>query len=265
MPTEQGGYLLEATGVRKTFGAVTAVADVTVRVKEGNICGLIGPNGSGKTTLFHCISGFLPMNEGSILFNGRDVTGKRPDKLAQLGLVRTFQHVMMFPEQTVLGGIKRAQMCAGRRLSSLAGREGGLPKSAEDLVEFAGLTEFADANVGAAPYGIQRLTNVAMALAAQPEILMLDEPVAGLHPEESHHLATLLGSVRSLGTTVLIIDHNMPFLMPLCDYIYVLDAGQNLFAGEPDVVQASENVAAVYLGKQANTNVTMAATGGESS
>ena len=265
MPTDSEGYLLEAKGVRKTFGAVTAVEDVTVRVKAGNICGLIGPNGSGKTTLFHCISGFLPMNQGSVHFNGHDVTRKRPDKLAQLGLVRTFQHVMMFPEQTVLEGIERAQMCAGRRLHHLSGREGGLPQNAGELAEFAGLSEFVDANVGAAPYGIQRLTNVAMALAAQPEILMLDEPVAGLHPEESHHLATLLEDVRSRGVTVFIIDHNMPFLMPLCDYIYVLDAGQNLFAGEPDVVQASEDVAAVYLGEQANTNVTMAAAGGESS
>ena len=263
MPTDSEGYLLEATGVRKTFGAVTAVEDVTVGVKAGNICGLIGPNGSGKTTLFHCISGFLPMNEGSIRFNGQDITGKRPHKLAQLGVVRTFQHVMMFPEQTVIEGIRRAQMCSGRRLRRLAGREGGLPQKAEDLVEFAGLAEFAHANVGAAPYGIQRLTNVVMALAAQPEILMLDEPVAGLHPEESHHLASLLQDVRSQGTTVFIIDHNMPFLMPLCDYIYVLDAGQNLFAGAPDVVQASEDVARVYLGEQANTNVTMAAAGGE--
>lgn len=263
MPAKDGDYLLEAKGVRKTFGAVTAVADVTVGVKAGSICGLIGPNGSGKTTLFHCISGFLPMNQGSIQFNGQNVTGKRPSSLAQLGLIRTFQHVMMFPEQTVLESITRAQMCGGRRLKRIVGREGGLPLAAEDVVDFAGLTEFANANVGAAPYGIQRLTNVAMALAAHPEILMLDEPVAGLHPEESHHLAVLLEDVRSRGTTVFIIDHNMPFLMPLCDYIYVLDAGQNLFAGTPDVVKASEDVASVYLGEQANTNVTMAAASSE--
>jgi branched-chain amino acid transport system ATP-binding protein len=240
--------LLRAEGITKTFGAVRALNGVSISVTRGRILGLIGPNGSGKTTLFHCISGFLPMTSGEVIWQGDRVTGRRPEVLARLGLVRTFQHVMIFPELTVLEGVERAQQCGSRRLRDASGGT-GLPVEAAEIIELAGLSSHRDRTMGVAPYGIQRLANVAMALATAPDLLMLDEPVAGLHPEESALLDTLLRRIRDLGGTTLIIDHNMPFLMPLCDRISVLDAGENLFEGSPAEVRASEATAEVYLGR----------------
>lgn len=239
--------LLRAEGITKTFGAVRALNGVSISVAKGRILGLIGPNGSGKTTLFHCISGFLPMTSGKVIWQGDQVTGRRPEVLARLGLVRTFQHVMMFPELTVVEGVERAQQCGSRRLRDTS-RGTGLPVDADEIIELAGLASHRDQTMGVAPYGIQRLANVAMALATAPDLLMLDEPVAGLHPEESALLDALLRRIRDLGGTTLIIDHNMPFLMPLCDRISVLDAGENLFEGSPSEVRSSAAVAEVYLG-----------------
>ena len=240
--------LLRAEGVTKTFGAVRALHDVSISVTGGSILGLIGPNGSGKTTLFHCISGFLPMTSGRVVWRGDPVTGRRPEVLARLGLVRTFQHVMTFPELTVLEGVERAQKCGARRLRGAAQRT-DLPADPDEIVELAGLGPHRGRLMGVAPYGIQRLSNIAMALATAPDLLMLDEPVAGLHPEESALLDTLLRRIRDLGGTTLIIDHNMPFLMPLCDRISVLDAGENLFEGSAAEVRGSSAVAEVYLGR----------------
>lgn len=248
--------LLRAEGITKTFGAVRALNGVSISVTKGRILGLIGPNGSGKTTLFHCISGFLPMTSGRVVWQGQQVTGRRPEVLARLGLVRTFQHVMMFPELTVLEGVERAQQCGSRRLRNIPG-DTSLPTDPGEIIELAGLGAHRDQTMGVAPYGIQRLANVAMALATAPDLLMLDEPVAGLHPEESVLLDALLRRIRDLGGTTLIIDHNMPFLMPLCDRISVLDAGENLFDGSPAEVRASEAVAEVYLGSGDIENVSL--------
>ena len=248
--------LLRAEGITKTFGAVRALNGVSITVDRGKILGLIGPNGSGKTTLFHCISGFLPMTAGRVVWQGRTVTGRRPESLARLGLVRTFQHVMTFPELTVGEGVERAQQCVSRRLRETA-RGTDLPADVDGIIELAGLGRHRDQTMGVAPYGIQRLANVAMALATAPDLLMLDEPVAGLHPEESALLGTLLERIREIGGTTLIIDHNMPFLMPLCDRISVLDAGENLFEGPPAEVRASAAVAEVYLGRGDIENAAM--------
>ena len=248
--------LLVAEGISKTFGAVRALNGVSISVEPGTILGLIGPNGSGKTTLFHCISGFLPMTSGTVIWRGRTVTGRRPEFLARLGLVRTFQHVMMFPELTVADGVERAQQCSSRRLRDTA-LTTSLPLDRDEIIQLAGLGPHRDQLMGAASYGIQRLANVAMALATAPDLLMLDEPVAGLHPEESEMLGALLRGIRDLGGTTLIIDHNMPFLMPLCDRMTVLDAGENLFEGSPAAVRASEAVAEVYLGRGDIENATL--------
>jgi ABC-type branched-subunit amino acid transport system ATPase component len=244
-----GATLLEARGVSKRFGAVRALDGVDVRVDSGEIVGLIGPNGSGKTTFFNCVSGFARPERGEVRWQGRSVRGWTPEKLARNGVVRTFQQVMLFRDDTVGGSITQALRCAegwGPRTA----RNPQIPDDPASIAALVDLDAGSDVPVGAMSHGLQKLVGVAMALASGPTLLMLDEPVAGLHAGEARTLGALLRRLRGLGVTTLIIDHHAPFVLSLCDRIVVLDAGRNLVEGTPAEIRAHPDVLRVYLGEE---------------
>jgi len=242
-----GEVLLDARSVSKAFGAVQALRDVSLEVRGREIVGLIGPNGSGKTTFFNCVSGFERIQGGSISWRGRNVARWPPQRLARHGLVRTFQHVMLFPDSPIVESIRYASSCVrswGRSEPCLV----DLPTEPEDLAELVGLDPSSTTPVDSLPHGTQRIVGVAMALAARPTLLMLDEPAAGLHQGECDALAALLLRLRDIGLASLVIDHHMPFLLSVCDRVAVIDAGANLVEGSPAEVQAHPEVIRIYLG-----------------
>jgi ABC-type branched-subunit amino acid transport system ATPase component len=257
-PREEDGHpLLKARSVRKTFGGNQALAGVDLTIESGLIWGLIGPNGSGKTTLFNCITGFVRIDGGSIEWRGRSIVGFPPDRLARMGLARSFQQVMAFPELTVRQCIERA-----KHLKASFGRGAppntGIPEEVDALLALGGLELVGDEVTGSLSYGMQRLVNVTMAAATRPWMLMLDEPVAGLHPSEARRLASLVRALRQAGTTPIVIDHNVSFIAGLCDRVAVIDAGKNLMEGTPPEVRADPRVIDVYLGHNSDRKVAVA-------
>lgn len=231
--------LLEARDIRKQYGGVAALAGVSLQVAEGEILGVLGPNGSGKTTLFNVISGFTPPTSGSVTFLGHPIGGKRPRAIVKYGLTRSFQEAMCFKSFTV-----RESIALVPRI-----RRGEASPIDRDLVlRICGLEEVADSSSGALPYGTQRKLGVALALAAGPRLLLLDEPGAGLGDDETEDLAAVIGSLPSYGISVMCIDHNLPFLLPIAHRIVVLDAGVQIYDGSPADVAKSEAVVTAYLG-----------------
>jgi branched-chain amino acid transport system ATP-binding protein len=231
----------------KSFGDVRAVQDVDLEIGADEIVGLIGPNGSGKTTLFHCMTGFQRPDAGRITWLGRDVTRWSPNRLAHQGIGRTFQHTMTFPDSTVLENVRRAIRCRG----AAGFRDATVTAKAREALETCDLSEVADRVVQDLPHGFQQLTGVAMVVAVEPRLVMMDEPAAGLHQSEQDRLGALVLRLRSLGISVAIIDHNMPFLLPLCDRMVVLDAGRVIATGRPDEIRRNPQVLEVYLGSAA--------------
>lgn len=243
------GYLLECVGLTKSFGQVRAVDGVDLAVRAGDRVGIIGPNGSGKTTLFNCLSGFHSVTRGVVRWRGEDITKWRPHQRARHGLVRTFQQVSIFGNLTVDESVRRAGLCReaiGRRDERT--ERGDLDPRA--ILDRCNLTRFAGRQVGELAYGTQKLINVAMALATEPSLLMLDEPAAGLSAEEAEELGGVLNVVADLGMTVCLVDHNMPFLSSFCARVVVLDAGSVLFEGTPQEVRGNADVRRVYLGSR---------------
>jgi ABC-type branched-subunit amino acid transport system ATPase component len=239
--------LLDAKDVHKSFGAVQALDGVSLQVHSGEIVGLIGPNGSGKTTLFNCVSGFESINSGNVIWRGSNIEGWTPQRRARHGLVRTFQHVSVFPELSPRSSLLRAIDCR-HAIGAKCGATRASIDEVEELLELCGLRSVEHERVGNLAYGIQRLVNVAMTLVTRPTLLMLDEPAAGLSKSESQGLSLLLRTIRDVGVSVCIVDHNMPFLSSLCDRIIVIDSGRNLFEGSPLEVSQNDEVRRVYLG-----------------
>jgi branched-chain amino acid transport system ATP-binding protein len=240
--------LLEARDVRKQYGGVAALAGVSLQVAEGEILGVLGPNGSGKTTLFNVISGFTPPTGGSVTFLGHPIGGKRPRAIVRYGLTRSFQEAMCFKSFTVresLALVPRVRRPAGGTVSS---RTGASPIDRDAALRICGLEEVADLPSGDLPYGTQRKLGVALALATGPRLLLLDEPGAGLGDDETEDLAAVIGSLPSYGISVMCIDHNLPFLLPIAHRIVVLDAGVQIYDGSPEDVAKSEAVVTAYLG-----------------
>jgi branched-chain amino acid transport system ATP-binding protein len=241
--------LLEVRDAHKHFGGVKALAGASLTIGEAEVVGLIGPNGSGKTTMFHCLSGFYRLDRGAATWRGHSVIRRRPDWLARAGLVRTFQHVSAFPEATVVESVvraKRAHTSWGRRLPPNA----RIPEEPSEILDWAGLSAVGHRRVGELSYGFRRLTNVAMAVATQPWLLMLDEPGAGLDGRESGILAELVRRVQASGSSVLLIDHDIPLVSRVCQRVYVIDAGANVAHGTPSEIQHNPRVREVYLGSR---------------
>lgn len=239
-----GEPLLEVRGLTKRFGAVRALDAVDLTVRAGEILGIIGPNGSGKTTLFNCISGFVS-SQGTIIWRGSSLRARSPQWLARRGLVRTFQQPTAFRSMT-------PRQACGQVLDVRRTQAGavGVSNSAIDLLGFCGLTPVADSRLEVLSYGQQRLLGVALALAARPRLLMLDEPAAGLNDHECVALRSLLEQIRAADVTVAVVDHDMGFLLPLCDRVVVLDAGQFVTEGLPAEVVRDPRVIAAYLGER---------------
>jgi ABC-type branched-subunit amino acid transport system ATPase component len=231
--------------VKRFFGANRALDGVDLRIREGEIRGLIGPNGSGKTTLLNCISGFLPLTGGEITYRDLTVNGRNPDWIARRGLVRTFQEPEVFESFTVRETCQLASHPARTR----PGANDRLPDRPDEILSACGLSEVADVPVTELPYGQLRLLGVLAAIACRPFVLLLDEPAAGLAASDAATLRDLVLRARDLGVTVVVVDHDMSFLLPICDSVTVLDGGEKLAEGDPDTVSRDPAVVAAYLGE----------------
>ena len=240
--------VLSVDRLSKRFSGVQALEQVDVDVLEGEVLGLVGPNGSGKTTLFNCVTGFVQATSGSVTSQGRDITNLAPDQIARLGVVRTFQQKMVFPRATVRENLAIAWQATGR--SRINGAGASQFKGSPDLLRFLGLTRMADFPAEDIPFGFARKLGLGLALAAGPRLLLLDEPAAGLNQDESKELGTLIGSIKQLGITVWIIEHDMELVMSISDRIIVLHAGRKIAEGQPQDVASDPGVVSVYLGEK---------------
>lgn len=247
--------LLRLEKITQRFGGLIALDSVSLEVASGGVTAIIGPNGAGKTTLFNAISGFRTPTEGRILFSDEDITGSPPQEVAQRGLVRTFQLVQLFETLTVLENVK-----VGRHLHTTGGlasallpfgsrpAEAQVDAAARSLLRQVGLEAQAETLANALPYGQKRLLEIARALAAEPKLLLLDEPAAGLNRGETTRLADLIRTIAAHGVTVLLIEHDMSFVMNVADRIAVLDFGKLIAQGTPAEIQKNKGVIAAYLG-----------------
>ena len=248
---------LICTDVLKRFGGLAAVSRVSLEVRPGELVGLIGPNGAGKTTLFNLITGFLRPTAGRIQYAGREITGLAPHLIGALGLVRTFQKINVFAELTVLENV-----LIGRHLHLRAGfphalfqsrryreEERSCRETALRTLEFVGLSGWEHRQTKHLPFGLQRALGIATALAADPKLLLLDEPASGMNTEEKKAVIEIIRRISARGTTVLLVEHDMHVVMTLCERVIVLDSGSVLMEGTPDRVQHDPRVIEVYLGK----------------
>ncbi|GLV73826.1 ABC transporter ATP-binding protein [Streptomyces hygroscopicus] len=255
MTTTTTSPVLTATGVTMRFGGLTAVRSVDLDVHPGEIVGLIGPNGAGKTTFFNCLTGLYVPTEGSVAYQGT-VLPPKPHLVTQAGIARTFQNIRLFANMTVLENVlvgrhtrtKEGLWSALLRGPGFKRAEAASKARAMELLEFTGLADKADHLSRNLAYGEQRKLEIARALASDPGLLLLDEPTAGMNPQETRATEELVFAIRDMGTAVLVIEHDMRFIFNLCDRVAVLVQGQKLIEGTSDVVQSDERVIAAYLG-----------------
>ncbi|WP_199751318.1 ABC transporter ATP-binding protein [Bradyrhizobium sp. RP6] len=238
------------------FGGLVAISDMSFTVGEGEIVSLIGPNGAGKTTAFNVMTGFLTPSAGRVTYRNTALAGLKPHQIADLGLIRTFQRTSVFPNDTIhdnlLIGLHRQGRV--RLLDAILGLPGArasehrLRQRAGELLEWVGLERRAHDAAGSLSYGEQRLVGVALALAAEPSMLLLDEPVSGMNASETHRFVELIRSIRDRGITILLVEHDMPMVMTVSDRIVVLNYGRIIAEGTPDVIRNDPAVIEAYLG-----------------
>jgi branched-chain amino acid transport system ATP-binding protein len=248
--------LLQASGVIMRFGGLTAVRNVDLTVNTGEIVGLIGPNGAGKTTFFNCLTGLYVPTEGTVSYRGT-VLPPKPHLVTQAGIARTFQNIRLFANMTVLENVlvgrhtrtKEGLFSAIIRGPGFHKAERASRERAMELLEFIGLADKAEHLARNLPYGEQRKLEIARALASEPGLLLLDEPTAGMNPQETRATEELVFAIRALGIAVLVIEHDMRFIFNLCDRVAVLVQGEKLVEGTSEVVQNDERVIAAYLGE----------------
>ena len=248
--------LLSVSNVTKRFGGLLANDAISFDVPDKTVFAVICPNGAGKTTLFNIVSGFFAPSEGRITFDGEDITGIAQRKIAARGLVRTYQLVQLFKDLTVAENVqvgfhlvtRGAIGAALLRPRWMREQEARIRNETRDLLSFVGLAEQADSRADTLPYGQQRLLEVARALAANPRLLLLDEPAAGLNTDETQALADTILRIRERGITVLLIEHDMSLVMRIAQRIVVLDFGKKIAEGSPEEIKAHRNVIAAYLG-----------------
>jgi branched-chain amino acid transport system ATP-binding protein len=255
-PVSGGNALLEAVGISKRFGGLSALSEVSVEVRRGEIFGLIGPNGAGKTTLFNVLTGIYAPDGGEFHFGGARLTGLKPHQVAASGIARTFQNIRLFANMTALENVM-----VGRHVRTRAGvlgaiargaatraEEAAIADRARRLLDYVGISRRADELARALPYGDQRRLELARALATEPLLLALDEPAAGMNATETVELRGLLEKIRADGTTLLLIEHDVRLVKGLCDRVAVLDYGKKIAEGAPAAVRSDPDVIAAYLG-----------------
>ncbi|MFD8011772.1 ABC transporter ATP-binding protein [Streptomyces sp. NPDC058955] len=248
--------VLDARGVTMRFGGLTAVRDVNLTVNSGEIVGLIGPNGAGKTTFFNCLTGLYVPTEGEVRYKGQ-VLPPKSFKVTAAGIARTFQNIRLFNNMTVLENVlvgrhtrtKEGLWSALLRGPGFKKAEAASEKRAMELLEFVGLAHKAQLLSKNLPYGEQRKLEIARALASDPGLILLDEPTAGMNPQETRAAEELIFAIRDMGIAVLVIEHDMRFIFNLCDRVAVLVQGQKLIEGDSQTVQSDERVIAAYLGE----------------
>jgi branched-chain amino acid transport system ATP-binding protein len=248
--------VLEVSGITQIFGGVTALEDVSFSINRGEITGVIGPNGAGKTTLFNIISGIYTQSSGRVMLNNVDVSGLPPEKLARLGVVRTFQNVELFGGMTVLENVmvglhtrsSSGLLACSLRMPWSRAEESRIRAEALEWLEFTGISDLADVTAGNISFGKGRLLEIARALAVRPSIILMDEPAAGLNSRETLGLARLIQRIRDLDITVVLVEHDMELVMDICDRIMVLNLGRKLAEGTPQEIQENFEVIAAYLG-----------------
>ncbi len=252
-----GEVILSIEHLAVTFGGLVALSDLNFTVCDGEIVGLIGPNGAGKTTAFNVFTGFLKPTDGEVRYRGTLLNGLKPHQIAGLGLVRTFQRTSIFHNNSVLDNVLIGLHRRGRSTvwdtllamprQKVAERE--FVDNAYEILRVVGLERRAAEVAGALPYGEQRLLGIALALAAQPSMLLLDEPVSGMNPSETAKVMKLVESIRASGVTILLVEHDMPMVMQVSDRIVVLNYGRIIAEGPPAVIQRNPDVIRAYLGE----------------
>ncbi len=250
--------ILELRGLRKQFGGLIAVNDVDLELEEGEIRGLIGPNGSGKTTLFNLISGFLQPTKGKVIWRGKDITGKPVHSIVKEGVARTFQLTTLLKAMTALQNViigchLHIEMGLLTQVFGTARRrekESAVVEKAIGLLKTMGIDGIKDEPAGALPHGYQRLLNIAIALASEPQLLLFDEPSTGMNPVETQELMDKIKMLRDVrGITIILVEHDMKAVMGTCEKITVLDFGKKIAEGSPEEVSKSEEVIEAYLGR----------------